>query len=113
MQKSHIYIITTDNADDMKIFQKTQDQLCFSSMKKYNEYLQQYFVDNKFKFQTSGQNYSITDDYNLTYNRKYEEFDIISKQNNVNYTSLNKLTVYVLVLILVVAFVQYNSYWIN
>ncbi|CAL6011238.1 Conserved_hypothetical protein [Hexamita inflata] len=112
-QKSHIFIVTTNNADDMKIFQKTQDQLCFSSMQKYNEYLQKYFRENTFKFQTSGGNYSITDDYNLTYNHKHEEFKIVTKQDNIHYSSLNHLVVYIFVLILVVAFVQYNSYWIN
>ncbi|CAL6011220.1 Conserved_hypothetical protein [Hexamita inflata] len=112
IETTHYFMVTTDNAEDMKIFSKRNDPLCFSSMQKYNEYLQKYFVDNKFKFQTSGKNYSITDDYNLTYNNKYEEFKILSKQQCIHQTSFNRKIIQIFIFILVIAFVQYNSQWL-
>ncbi|CAL6031631.1 Conserved_hypothetical protein [Hexamita inflata] len=112
IEKTHYFMVSTDNAEDMKIFSKRNDPLCFSSMQKYNDYLQKYFVENKFKFQTSGKNYSITDDYNLTYNNKYEEFKILSKQQCIHQTSLNRKIIQFFIFILVIAFVQYNSQWL-
>ncbi|CAL6063488.1 Conserved_hypothetical protein [Hexamita inflata] len=112
IETTHYFMVSTDNAEDMKIFSKRNDPLCFSSMQKYNDYLQKYFVENKFKFQTSGKNYSITDDYNLTYNNKYEEFKILSKQQCIHQTSLNRKIIQFFIFILVIAFVQYNSQWL-
>ncbi|CAL5972258.1 Conserved_hypothetical protein [Hexamita inflata] len=112
MQKSHIYFVTTDNAIDMNIFSHTQEQLCFSSMQKYNDYLSKYFQTNNFKFQISGKNYSISDDYNLSYSTSNYEFGIREQLPIVNYSSLTRI-VLILLVIFVIYFVALNSFWMH
>ncbi|CAL5992449.1 Conserved_hypothetical protein [Hexamita inflata] len=112
MQKSHIYFVTTDNAIDMNIFSHTQDQLCFSSMQKYNDYLSKYFQTNQFKFQISGKNYSISDDYNLSYSTSFYEFGIREQLPIINYSSLTRI-VFILLVIFVIYFVAQNSFWVH
>ncbi|CAL6002304.1 Conserved_hypothetical protein [Hexamita inflata] len=111
-KNSHIYYLFTEDATKMKIFSHRQDQLCFTSMQKYNEYLQKHFKEKQFKFQISGKNYSITDDYNLSYSTSYYEFSIREQQHITNYSSLTKI-VFILLVIFVIYFVAQNSFWIR
>ncbi|CAL6032458.1 Conserved_hypothetical protein [Hexamita inflata] len=111
-QKSHIYYLFTEDANNMKIFSHRQNQLCFSSMKKYNDYLSKHFQEKQFNFQISGKNYSISDDYNLSYVTYNQEFSIREQLPITNYSILTRM-VFILLVIFVIYFVAQNSFWIR